>query len=251
MAAYRRRGGVRGPIHTRLAPRGEMEWLKRNAATVAKQAAVALFIFGLVVYVLGVGPPYWPLVERAARYAASADYTYAEVVDGILGLKDMSLPRSLPEAKALILRWWTGRDPLEAGGIEWSLLAPASGAISSPFGWRTHPVHKDLRYHTGVDIAAPEGSDVLAAREGQVLAVGDDELWGINVSIQHAGDQVTFYAHLAQALVAKDQQVVRGQVIGKVGRTGSVVDAHLHFELRQKGEPIDPEPLIRAAGGGT
>lgn len=251
MAAYRRRGGVRGPIYTRLARDGELKWLKRNAVTAMKQAAAALFIFGLVVYVLGVGPPYWPLVERAARYAATADYSYAEIVDAILGIKDISLPRSLPEARSLVVRWWTGRGPAEeAGGPEWNLMPPAAGPISSSFGWRTHPVYKDLRYHTGVDIAAPEGTDVVAAREGKVAAVGEDEIWGINILLQHEGDQTTFYAHLSQALAARDQQVRRGEVIGKVGRTGKVVDAHLHFELRQKGEPVDPEPLIRAAGGG-
>lgn len=251
MAAYRRRGGVRGPVRTRPAPGGELRWLRRNAVLAAKQAVVCLFVFGLVVYVLGVGPPYWPLIERAARYAATADYGYDEIVDGILRIKDISLPRSLPEARALVLRWWTGRDGSdETGGPEWNLVPPAVGAISSPFGWRTHPIYNDLRYHTGVDIAALEGSDVVAAREGQVLAVGDDEIWGNNVLLQHAGDQVTFYAHLSEVLVTKGQQVKRGQVIGKVGRTGKVSDAHLHFELRQKGEPVDPEPLIRAAGGG-
>jgi murein DD-endopeptidase MepM/ murein hydrolase activator NlpD len=252
MAAARRRRGIRGPLRTGLGKEEDALWLKRKATGLLRQALIAVGIFGLVIFVSTTRPPYAPLVERAVKYAATKDYSYDDVASWIVGLREVDFPDSWTEVREVFLGWWNrSQQPPEDDSGSWGLLVPASGPITSGFGWRIHPLYDELRYHTGIDIGAVEGSDVIAVRAGEVADVTEDETWGKHVLITHESDMQSFYAHLAEARVAKGETVSRGQVIGTVGRTGKVASAHLHFELREKGEPVDPEPLIRAAGGGT
>ncbi len=123
-----------------------------------------------------------------------------------------------------------------------ALSRPADGPISSPFGWRTHPVHGDRRLHAGVDIAAPYGSPIRAAASGIVVAAGRRGGYGLLVELDHGAGRRTRYAHASRLHVAVGDQVDRGQPIAAVGATGTVTGPHLHFELRQDGRPLDPVP---------
>jgi murein DD-endopeptidase MepM/ murein hydrolase activator NlpD len=113
------------------------------------------------------------------------------------------------------------------------------GVLFSGFG----PRHGSL--HDGIDLGAPEGTPIRAAADGTVLFAGADPgAYGLLVILQHPEERITIYAHNQANLVKEGEQVKKGQVIAKVGRTGYVQGPHLHFELRQQRKPIDPVPFL-------
>ncbi len=117
---------------------------------------------------------------------------------------------------------------------------PVIGRMSSAFGRRTDPFHGHVRNHKGVDIAAPEGAPIRAAEGGVVVMAGEQGSYGKLVVVEHADGSQAFYAHCSELGVAPGQQVQPGQTIGRVGQTGRATGPHLHFELRQGGEAVDP-----------
>lgn len=122
---------------------------------------------------------------------------------------------------------------------------PAPGPVTSPFGYRTHPIFGDTRLHTGVDIGAPYGSTVVAASSGFVAYVGSMSGYGNVVVVDHGGGIATTYNHLSGSSVGSGQRVSRGQPVGSVGCTGYCTGPHLHFEVRVSGAPVDPMPYLR------
>jgi murein DD-endopeptidase MepM/ murein hydrolase activator NlpD len=135
-----------------------------------------------------------------------------------------------------------------AGGAEG---APVNGVVSSSFGMRHDPIHGGKRFHGGVDIAARVGSEVKAPISGKVIFSGAARGYGNLVEIDHGDNVVTRYAHNAANLVAVGDEVKAGQVIAMVGRTGQATGAHLHFEIRLGGKPVDPSVLIGGVSKGT
>lgn len=126
-----------------------------------------------------------------------------------------------------------------------SPLFPVSlGEISSAFGLRPDPLERDERFHAGVDIAAPVGSPVKAVAAGSVIFSGWAEGYGNLVTIDHGDGMTTRYAHTGTNLVAAGQPVAAGQEIALVGTSGRSTGPHLHFEVRKKGEPINPQSFL-------
>jgi murein DD-endopeptidase MepM/ murein hydrolase activator NlpD len=106
--------------------------------------------------------------------------------------------------------------------------------ITSLFGWRTHPITGDRRFHNGIDFGAPMGTPVLAAYAGQVAIADWLGGYGLTVVLDHAqGSAETLYAHLSELFVKEGEEVKQGDVIGLVGSTGNSTGPHLHFELRE------------------
>ena len=116
------------------------------------------------------------------------------------------------------------------------------GPVTSRFGFRRHPIFRLRQFHQGVDIAAPRGSQVLAASDGKVLFASWYGGYGKLVILDHGGGTSTLYGHLSAILVKPGQVVARGQRIGNVGSTGYSTGPHLHYEVRQNGRPIEPGP---------
>ena len=117
--------------------------------------------------------------------------------------------------------------------------------VSSGYGERTDPFTGHASFHHGIDLAAPLGSSVLAARAGRVLRVGHDEVYGNYIIVQHTNGYQTLYGHLKKSLVRLNQEVVLGMIIGEVGMTGQTTGPHLHFEVRRDGVTRDPSDFIR------
>ncbi len=120
----------------------------------------------------------------------------------------------------------------------------ASGRISSPFGYRRHPVTGEWKLHSGIDLAAPEGTPVMASSSGKVNFAGNKGSYGNVIFIDHEGGNQTRYAHLSKIAVSTGQMVKGGQIIGYVGSTGRATGPHLHFEYRVGGKPVDPRPIV-------
>lgn len=110
--------------------------------------------------------------------------------------------------------------------------------VSSPFGYRSG------RLHSGIDLRAPLGTPVKASFHGQVIFSGKKRGYGKIIILAHAGGIESTYAHNSRNLVTVGQQVKKGTIIANVGRTGNATGNHLHFELRQQGEPIDPKQYL-------
>jgi murein DD-endopeptidase MepM/ murein hydrolase activator NlpD len=123
------------------------------------------------------------------------------------------------------------------------------GELTSTFGPRLNPLTGAQEYHQGVDLAAPTGMQVQAARDGQVVEAGFDPVLGNVVVLGHEGGYQTVYGHLRVILVALNQQVRSGMIIGEVGSTGRSTGSHLHFEVRRKGASRDPLPLLPLGNG--
>jgi len=119
------------------------------------------------------------------------------------------------------------------------LAWPVRGVLVSSFGMR------DSEQHEGIDLAAPEGTPVLAASAGKVLFAGEQRGYGRIVLLGHEGGLVTIYAHNAENLVSAGDAVVRGQRIARVGRSGNATGPHLHFEVRVGTRPRDPLGFLR------
>jgi murein DD-endopeptidase MepM/ murein hydrolase activator NlpD len=127
--------------------------------------------------------------------------------------------------------------------------------ISVPGGWPL-PAHlavvtssfaeaRGPRRHQGLDLAAPKGTSVRATAGGVVTLADRSGDWGRLVVIEHGGGWETRYAHLSHLRVERGERVVRGQEIGTVGRTGNATGYHLHYEVRQAGQALDPWPTLR------
>lgn len=119
---------------------------------------------------------------------------------------------------------------------------PVRGNITSDFGMRIHPLLNEVRFHTGIDIAAPESTPVVAVDDGQVILSGTQGAYGKAVLIEHETSR-TFYAHLSSIAVSPGMKVRKGQVLGRVGSTGWSTGPHLHFEVRtglNRTQYIDP-----------
>ncbi|MBQ4517569.1 MAG: peptidoglycan DD-metalloendopeptidase family protein [Clostridia bacterium] len=123
--------------------------------------------------------------------------------------------------------------------------APSYTYISSPFGYRIHPVYGTKKYHSGLDLAAPGGSPILAAANGTVKFSGWNGGYGYCVIIDHGNGIQTLYGHSSKLLVSAGQSVTRGQTIALVGTTGTSTGNHLHFEVLNNGSPTDPMPYLK------
>jgi murein DD-endopeptidase MepM/ murein hydrolase activator NlpD len=124
-------------------------------------------------------------------------------------------------------------------------LWPVRGAITSRFGKRRSPYDgEQVEMHPGLDIRARHGAPVTAGGDGKVVFAGRDAGYGRLVIIEHTRDIDTFYAHLSAVHVREGDYVRRGEVIGAVGATGRATGAHLHYEVRVAGRPVDPHRYL-------
>ncbi|MBN1624672.1 MAG: peptidoglycan DD-metalloendopeptidase family protein [Clostridia bacterium] len=127
------------------------------------------------------------------------------------------------------------------GEFIWPVPANRSALSGGDFfGMRFHPIFHEWRMHTGIDIGAPTGANILASNAGTVLITAYTTGYGNKIVVDHGGGYVTLYAHCSKILVKEGQHVEQGEVIGLIGSTGWATGPHLHFEIMFEGERINP-----------
>lgn len=123
-------------------------------------------------------------------------------------------------------------------------FAPTGGQLTSEFGWRTDPITKKQRFHAGMDIAAPAGSLIYAPEPGQVVFADTYAGYGNVVVLRHSPTTFTLYAHNTDLLVKVNDWVVLGTPIATVGATGRATGPHLHFEVHNNKQYINPRVYL-------
>ncbi len=121
----------------------------------------------------------------------------------------------------------------------------ASFRWSSPYGWRADPFTGVQSFHTGTDMACPEGTPILAAMSGRIADVGYNRTYGNYIIINHGNGYQTLYAHMSKTIASKGQWVSQGTKIGLVGSTGYSTGPHLHFMVYKNGNRIDPMTVLK------
>ncbi|OYQ62977.1 metalloendopeptidase [Pseudanabaena sp. SR411] len=146
---------------------------------------------------------------------------------------------------------WTMQLPQNIAAIDLNSVSnftlPVTGAISSGFGWRVHPITGQRKLHKGVDFAAPTGTPIFAAADGVVTYSGwTDDGYGNVVELRHGNGELTLYAHTNRVFVSKGQVINKGQAIAEVGSTGRSTGPHLHFEIQPDGRTaVDPMDYLQ------
>jgi len=153
------------------------------------------------------------------------------IVAGILALVTGCASRGTPEphAGAFPDRW---------------PVASAAARVTSPFGYRVHPITGERRMHNGIDISAPSGTPVYATAAGRVAFSGKQTGYGHIVVVDHGGGIETAYAHLRERRVSAGESVRAGDRVGDVGRSGWATGHHLQYEVRRDGRHVDPMPYL-------
>lgn len=181
------------------------------------------------------------LEEEALQVAREAESIVASLAAEIARFEEhkdgLEADAAALEAE-LAARESTGEEP------SGPLMKPVPGAVTSPFGYRIHPIFGTRKLHTGWDLNAGGGEPIVAAAGGVVVSAGTRGGYGNATVIDHGGSLATLYAHQSSMAVSAGQQVERGQVIGYVGCTGYCTGAHLHFEVRVNGAPVDPSGYV-------
>ncbi|MFA6309554.1 MAG: peptidoglycan DD-metalloendopeptidase family protein [Clostridia bacterium] len=130
-------------------------------------------------------------------------------------------------------------DGYAGGDMTWPV--PGYHEINSPFGMRYHPIYHYMRMHNGIDVPAPSGTSVIAAKGGVVLRAEYESSLGNHVYIDHGGDIATLYCHLSSILVNPGDRVKEGEIIGRVGSTGASTGSHLHFGVIKNSSFVNPQ----------
>ncbi|MDD4237610.1 MAG: M23 family metallopeptidase [Desulfotomaculaceae bacterium] len=219
-------------------------------------------------------PPHWKKPKRAIYKNHNLFRVFAALVImmGFLALKDTANPWGVgarENLKSVLTTEWNYQPVFERvvqyglaiANTEWplpsspqpvisingltempeSLQVPVSGQVVRGYGMVVDPIDNMERFHSGIDIAAPVGSPVMAVQDGTVQRLGDSPVLGKYVLIEHTGEgYFSFYGELARLIVEEGQAVQAGQVIGEVGTAGDIPGGGLHFEMRENNKLVDP-----------
>jgi murein DD-endopeptidase MepM/ murein hydrolase activator NlpD len=185
----------------------------------------------------GLGSPeatdLWSLDTEMAQSTFATSYDLSA-----LERRARLLSESLDEATSAVT---SNRERLES----LPSILPTAGWLSSRFSLaRLHPIHNRPLPHEGVDIAAPRDTPILAAAKGRVIQAGWVAGYGLAVEIDHGFGITTLYGHASRVNVQRGQEVLRGDMIARVGSTGISTSSHLHYEVRVEGKAQDPATYI-------
>lgn len=124
-----------------------------------------------------------------------------------------------------------------------SFIKPLEGIVTSNFGWRNPKSSTVSKYHTGIDVGAKEGTNIISATNGKVVLASSEGSYGNHLKIQ-VEDISIIYAHCLSLEVKEGDEIKQGQIIAKVGSTGNSTGPHLHFEIRRENRYVDPKLIL-------
>ncbi len=177
------------------------------------------------------------VLQKAMTDKAAAEQAQRELEASSANIKAMLQQRAAARAAQASAASSGGGSYVQGSGqLSW----PANGPVTSPFGWREHPIFGRQILHSGIDIGVPEGTPVHAADSGTVVDAGWIDGYGNCVIIDHGNGISTLYGHNSEIAVSAGQSVSKGQVIAYAGMTGNATGPHIHFEVRVNGDPVDP-----------
>jgi len=136
--------------------------------------------------------------------------------------------------------WVDAANAARPAPVSSGMAMPVNGPITSYFGYRYHPILHFTRFHAGVDIGAGWGAPIVAAGDGRVIGAGWGGGYGREVEIAHGGGVTSIYGHMSEIVAQPGSFVRAGQLIGYVGSSGLATGPHVHFEVRQGGQPVNP-----------
>lgn len=129
------------------------------------------------------------------------------------------------------------------------IVKPVSGSYTSYFGYRTNPITGNNTFHTGIDIAAAQGTKIKAAYPGTVRKTGEDSRSGKYIYLTHSNGFETLYCHCSKILAEEGAVIRQGETVALVGSTGWSTGPHLHFEVHKNGTRLDPLPILNKNDG--
>ena len=198
-----------------------------KAAVEAEQASVEELISEKEVQISALSADISTQEASLAEYQASLNQRDSEIA---------ALEKAIQEEKNRL----ASENQIHYGGGGFVWPAPSYTYISSEFGYRIHPIYGTNIFHSGLDMAAPSGSPILAAADGQVVAASYESSMGNYVMIDHGDGLYTIYMHASALYCSKGQSVTAGTKIAAVGSTGNSTGPHLHFSVRLNGSYVSP-----------
>ncbi len=227
------------------------------------QAVVCVF-FILLVFLTGkFSPSTFEFLKNEYNRIMSVDMSARELFDSAKGatqdvMSSVIQPTEEPSTTEEIPDGEGGEDAEQEGsavavmaslGKNQKITTPLHGRITSRYGYRTNPISGKYGLHTGVDIAADEGTGIVAAYNGVVKDTGYGEKKGNFVLMEHTDGTQTLYCHCSEVLVTEGSVIRAGELIALVGNTGWSTGPHLHFEIRIDGSSVDPLNYIKETNG--
>lgn len=179
------------------------------------------------------------MIERLQKDKSYYEKTERELAQQSASIQNMIASLTRRNAK-------TGSSNIKVSSA--GFIKPISGPITSPFGWRVHPIFKSRIFHSGIDIGGPNGGAIHASNDGKVIYSGWYGGYGKVVILDHGVVNnkpiTTLYGHMSSISVSNGQMVKKGQTIGHEGSTGYSTGPHCHFEVRVNGKPTNPLSYI-------
>lgn len=203
------------------------QWLVRDADFVSAFSAVGRAVSGEGGIADSLSDAYVAVFGGNAAKEVSGDLIGVEISGDEAAA--LLAQRELPEFAAA-----------EQHILGFDYVSPLAGETTSPFGWREHPTTGEEAFHYGIDLAADEGTDIACFADGTVGVVGDNVELGKYVTVNHENGVSTLYAHCSAVTVKSGAEVKKGETVGRVGCTGNATGAHLHFEIHDGEEYLNP-----------
>ena len=225
--------GVRGTVG---------QWLVRDADFTAAFSAVGRAVSGESGAIRALNDAYLAVLGQkgeAQEVSGSVDDLSAQDAVPEQSAQDTAPEQSAAES-TLPARELPEQAAAEPHALSFTYCAPLNGKMTSPFGWREHPVTGAEAFHYGVDIAAEDGTAIACFADGTVGAVGESTTLGKYLTVNHADGVSTLYAHCSAISVPSGTEVSQGQKIAEVGHSGNATGPHLHFEVHDGEAYLDP-----------
>lgn len=196
----------------------------------------------LLAELVATGEEYEKLIDAAETEAGRLKDDISDVKEDI---EDAEYAQWLATSKPTSASSKPGGDGNAYVASDATWLLPCNyRSFTSPFGWRIHPIYKVWRFHYGVDLAGPKGTDIVATRAGKVIKTSYDSSSGYYVTIDHGDGFTSKYLHLTHYIVKPGDTVSAGQKIGEMGSTGASTGSHLHFSILYNGNHVNPAYYI-------